>query len=72
TKIGANGKDYLILELEKGDSIFAFDNYDTPAASWDYLVEGEEYLFTVKEGNRIGSNILTRFKNINFVKLFIE
>jgi hypothetical protein len=35
-------------------------------------VEGEEYLFTVKEGNRIGSNILTRFKNINFVKLFIE
>ncbi|MDR1670229.1 MAG: hypothetical protein LBR43_00700, partial [Spiroplasmataceae bacterium] len=30
TKIGANGKDYLILELEKGDSIFAFDNYDTP------------------------------------------
>ncbi|MDR1670885.1 MAG: hypothetical protein LBR43_04160, partial [Spiroplasmataceae bacterium] len=65
TKIGANGKDYLILELEKGDSIFAFDNYDTPAASWDYLVEDEEYLFTIKEGNRIGTNVLVKCEKVN-------
>lgn len=54
-KTGSNGKDYLILELEKGDSIFVFDNKDTPNSNWHQLSEGEEYILTIKEG-KIGIN----------------
>jgi hypothetical protein len=44
--------------------MFVFHNNDTPKESWAELEEGEEYLFTIKEGNRMGSNILVHFEKI--------
>ncbi|WNE40860.1 MAG: hypothetical protein mread185_000317 [Mycoplasmataceae bacterium] len=67
TRQGSNGKDYLILELTQGDSIFVFHNSDTPESQWAELAEGTEYLFTVKEGNRIGSNVLVHFEKVDFI-----
>ncbi|WNE41107.1 MAG: hypothetical protein mread185_000564 [Mycoplasmataceae bacterium] len=67
TRQGSNGKDYLILELTQGESIFVFHNSDTPESQWAELVEGNEYLFTVKEGNRIGSNVLIYFEKVDFI-----
>jgi hypothetical protein len=59
-----NGRDFLILELEQGETMFVFHNQDTPETSWTDLEEEQEYLFTIKEGNRIGSNILVGFERI--------
>lgn len=67
TRQDKNGKEYLILELNKGESIFVFDNKDTPESKWAELQEGNEYLFTVKEGNRFGTNILTYFEKMDFI-----
>ncbi|CAH1755800.1 15108_t:CDS:10 [Entrophospora sp. SA101] len=50
-EVNKNGKDYLILKLDAEEVIFVFSN----------LKEGEEYTFTVKEGNN-GSNILVDFE----------
>jgi hypothetical protein len=33
TRPDKNGKDYLILELEKGEKMFVFHNNDTPKES---------------------------------------
>jgi hypothetical protein len=67
TKQDKNGRDYLILELEQGETMFVFHNQDTPKDNWEQLIEGEEYIFTIKEGNRIGSNILTNFERLGFI-----
>ncbi|WNE40534.1 MAG: hypothetical protein GBAus27B_000601 [Mycoplasmataceae bacterium] len=61
-----NGRDYLILELEKDEVVFVFDNKDTPQANWHQLEEGEEYLFTIKEG-KIGTNLLIHFEKVDFI-----
>ncbi|WNE40516.1 MAG: hypothetical protein GBAus27B_000583 [Mycoplasmataceae bacterium] len=60
-KTGSNGKEYLILQLTQGESIFVFDNPNTPSESWDFLEEKQEYLFTIKEG-KIGTNVLVAWE----------
>lgn len=65
TKEDKNGRNYLILELEKGETMFVFANQDTPPESWTDLEEGEEYVFTIKEGNRFGSNVLVAFEKVD-------
>lgn len=48
-------------------SMFVFDNRETPATHWDQLAEGQEYLFTIKEGNRFGSQVLVSFEKVGII-----
>lgn len=65
TKQDKNGRHYLILELEQGEGMFVFNNQNTPQERWTELEEGDEYIFTIKEGNKFGTNILTYFEKID-------
>jgi len=54
-----NRNNYLILELENGESILVFSgkvNQD----KWDWLVERKEINFTVEEGKN-GANLLVDY-----------
>ena len=53
-------RDYLILKLDNDEKIFVFPSQLNPA-QWDYLTEGNNYQFTVKESSQ-GSNLLVDFK----------
>ena len=54
-----NGNNYLILELESGESILVFDGKINPER-WSWLEEGKEINFTVEEG-RNRANLLVDF-----------
>ena len=52
-----NDNDYLIIELDNGESIFCFPSQET---NLDELSEGQQCEFTVKEG-RNSANVLVNF-----------
>lgn len=55
-----NGNNYLILKLDNEETIFVFAG-KVKEEKWDWLKEGQEYSFTVEEGNN-GSNILADYE----------
>jgi cold shock CspA family protein len=54
-----NNNNYLILELENGESVFVFHG-KVKEDRWDWLAEGKEINFTVEEGKN-GSNLLVDY-----------
>lgn len=60
TKQDKNNDEYLILNLNNGESIFCFSD---PEINLDELSENGKYDFTVREG-RNGANILVSFARI--------
>ena len=54
-----NRNQYLILELENGESIFVFDG-KVNSERWSWLEEGKEINFTVEEGKN-GANLLVDY-----------
>jgi translation elongation factor P/translation initiation factor 5A len=54
-----NGNNYLILNLENGESIFVFSR-KVNQERWSWLKEGTEINFTVEEG-RNGVNLLVDY-----------
>jgi len=54
-----NRNNYLILELENGESIFVFSG-KVNQEKWGWLTEGKEINFTVEEGNN-GANLLVDY-----------
>ena len=54
-----NRNNYLILELENGESIFVFSGKINPE-KWGWLKEGQEINFTVEEGKQ-GANVLVDY-----------
>ena len=54
-----NGNNYLILELESGESIFVFSG-KVNQERWDWLTEGREINFTVEEGKN-GASLLVDY-----------
>ena len=54
-----NRNNYLILELDNGESIFVFGGKVNPE-KWGWLEEGKEINFTVEEG-RNGANVLVDY-----------
>jgi len=55
-----NQRNYLILELDNGESIFVFSG-KVKEEKWDWLTEGKEINFTVEEGNN-GANLLVDYE----------
>lgn len=55
-----NDNDYLILDLDNGESIFCFPSQEV---NLDELLEGNQYEFTVKEG-RNSANVLVSFASL--------
>lgn len=56
-----NGNQFLILELENGESIFVFSG-KVKIERWNWLTENKKPIdFTVEEGKN-GSNILIDFQ----------
>jgi len=55
-----NGNQYLILELESGESIFVFSG-KVSEERWSWLVAGKEIKFTVEEGKN-GANLLADYE----------
>jgi len=51
-----NRNNYLILELDNGESILVFSG-KVNEEKWDWLKEGKEINFTVEEGKN-GANLL--------------
>ena len=58
--VDKNRNNYLILELENGESIFVFGG-KVNEDKWNYLAEGKEINFTVEEG-RNGANLLVDYE----------
>jgi cold shock CspA family protein len=54
-----NRNQYLILELDNGESIFVFSG-KVNEEKWGWLEEGKEINFTVEEG-RNGANLLVDY-----------
>ena len=54
-----NGNQYLILELDNGESVFVFGG-KVNEDKWNSLAEGKEINFTVEEG-RNGANLLVDY-----------
>lgn len=59
-KTDKNGNTYLILKLANEETIFVF-NSKVKMERWVGLKEGQEYNFTVEEGQN-GSNLLIDFE----------
>ena len=57
--VDKNGNNYLILELDSGESIFVFDG-KVNSERWSWLEEGKEIKFTVEEGKN-GANLLVDY-----------
>ena len=57
--VDKNRNDYLILELENGESIFVFSG-KVNSERWDWLKEGQEINFTIEEGKN-GANVLVDY-----------
>jgi len=55
-----NRNNYLILELDNGESIFVFSG-KINQEKWDWLKEGQEIKFTVEEGKN-GANVLVDYE----------
>ncbi|KLL02729.1 MAG: hypothetical protein MRECE_49c009 [Mycoplasmataceae bacterium CE_OT135] len=55
-----NDNDYLIIDLDNGESIFCFPSQEI---NLDELLEGNQYEFTVKEG-RNSANVLVSFASL--------
>ena len=55
-----SGNQYLILELESGESIFVFHG-KVKQERWDWLKEGQEINFTIEEGKN-GANLLVDYE----------
>ncbi len=55
-----NQKNYLILELDNGESVFVFSG-KVNEEKWDWLAEGKEINFTVEEGKN-GNNLLVDYE----------
>ena len=55
-----NRNNYLILELDNGESILVFSG-KVNAERWNWLKEGQEINFTVEEGNN-SANLLVDFE----------
>ncbi len=55
-----NQKNYLILELDNGESVFVFSG-KVSEEKWDWLEEGKEINFTVEEGKN-GNNLLVDYE----------
>ena len=55
-----NGNNYLILELDSGESIFVFSG-KVDSEKWSWLEEGKEINVTVEEG-RNGANLLVNYE----------
>ena len=53
-----NKNQYLILELENGESIFVFSG-KVNQEKWGWLKEGKEINFTVEEGRKERRNTTT-------------
>ena len=54
-----NRNNYLILELDNGESIFVFGG-KVNEEKWGWLEEGKEVNFTVEEGKN-GANLLVDY-----------
>ena len=54
-----NQNNYLILELENGETIFVFSG-KVSEEKWPLLKEGQEINFTVEEGKQ-GANLLVDY-----------
>ncbi|KLL03639.1 MAG: hypothetical protein MRERV_36c023 [Mycoplasmataceae bacterium RV_VA103A] len=54
-----NRNNFLILELENGESILVFNGKVSPE-KWGWLQEGKQINFTVEEGQK-GANLLVDF-----------
>ena len=54
-----NRNNYLILELDNGESIFVFSG-KVNQEKWGWLKEGQEINFTVEEGKQ-GANLLVDY-----------
>ncbi|CFW93071.1 protein of unknown function [endosymbiont DhMRE of Dentiscutata heterogama] len=54
-----NRNNFLILELENGESILVFAGKVSPE-KWGWLKEGQKIKFTVEEGKQ-GANLLVDF-----------
>ena len=54
-----NSNQYLILELENGESVFVFDG-KVNQERWSWLEAGKEINFTVEEGKN-GANLLVDY-----------
>ena len=55
-----NQNNYLILELDNGESIFVFGG-KVNQERWEWLKEGQEINFTVEEGKQ-GANLLVSYE----------
>ena len=55
-----NRNNYLILELDNGESVFVFSGKVNPE-KWGWLKEGSEIKFTVEEGKN-GANVLVDYE----------
>ena len=55
-----NRNNYLILELDNGESVFVFSG-KVNEERWDWLKEGKEINFTVEEGKN-GANLLVDYE----------
>ena len=55
-----NGNQYLILELDNGESIFVFSGKVNPER-WEWLKESQTINFTVEEGKN-GANLLVDYE----------
>ena len=54
-----NRNNYLILELDNGESVFVFSGKVNPE-KWPWLKEDQEINFTVEEGKN-GANVLVDY-----------
>lgn len=63
-RMDKNGRTYLILRLERGESIFVFDSLVSENNWVDFQV-GQEYSFTTKEGKN-GNKLLVEFSPTSF------
>ena len=57
--VDKNGNNYLILELDNGESIFVFSG-KVNQERWSWLTEGSEINFTVEEGKN-GASLLVDY-----------
>ena len=55
-----NRNNYLILELDNGESILVFSG-KVSQEKWGWLTEGKEINFTVEEGKQ-GANLLVDYE----------
>ena len=63
-RMDKNGRTYLILRLESGESIFVFDSL-VSEKDWKDFQVGQEYSFTTKEGKN-SNKLLVEFNPTSF------